>query len=172
MGRIVEQLREHKAYALVVAQEWPTQPWRNTLVGISQTMWLFPESETGCRLYQDADGHHLQQRNWRTVACLVDLRGQSQTESTQIRHVISKILGWQEGERPKTDWDAIKEIESTVQRDENEQRDQPSHNTGEEIHTSHGIRQLTDYQEVKKSVALQAKVCREKLEAEFKNTVL
>ena len=45
----------------------------------------------------------------------MELRGQSQKENTPIRRVISNILEWQEGERPKTDWNAIKETESGVQ---------------------------------------------------------
>ena len=147
MGSMLQQQQEDKAYALVVAPEWPTLPRWETLVAISQTMWVFPEVETGYQLYQDADGHQLPQRNWRTVPTLVDLHGQSQTESTPIRRIISKILEWQEG--PRSSDEAQKGG-----------------------HTSHKIRKLTDYEEVEESIVPQAKVCRENLEAEFKNTLL
>ena len=82
-------------------------------------------------------------------------RGQQEMESTPILRVISKIMEWQEGERPETDWDAIKEIESRVEQLEKEHERTPSPSARRGQHASHGIHKPAEYEEVEESIAPQ-----------------
>ena len=59
-----------------------------------------------------------------------------------------------------------------MQQVENEQGGQGSHDSRGKVRASHGIQELTDYEEVEERVAPQAELCREKLQAEAKNTEL
>ena len=86
--------------------------------------------------------------------------------------MISRIMEWQEGDQPETDWGAIKDIESRVEKLQEGHRGIPSHSAQRCEPAQHVICKLADYEEVEESIAPQAKICRENLVAEFKCTVL